>query len=102
MGIYKEGSPYAYVLYKARLVSKGYAKREDIDYNEVFSHVVKHSLRILLALVAQYDFELDELDVKTAFLYGDLYEEIYMTQHWGLELQGKKVWFVNFRSHFMD
>jgi len=48
------------VRYKARLAAKGYAHREDIDYNEVFSHVVKYSLiRILLALVAQYELELD-------------------------------------------
>jgi len=62
------------------LVAKGYAQRESIDYNEVFSHVVKHSLiQIFLALVAQYELELDQLDVKTSFLYGDLEEEIYMS-----------------------
>jgi len=47
------------------LVTKGYAQREGIDYNEVFSHVVKHSsIRMLLALASQYDYELDQLDVK--------------------------------------
>ena len=57
------------VRYKARLVAKGYAQREGIDYNEVFSPVVKHSsIRISLALVAQYELDLDQLDVKTAFL----------------------------------
>ncbi|KAG8480138.1 hypothetical protein CXB51_024910 [Gossypium anomalum] len=60
---------------------KGYTQKEGIGYNEVFSPVVKHSsIQILLALVAQYDFELVQLDVKTAFLHGDLEEEIYMTQ----------------------
>jgi len=69
------------VRYKVRLVDKGYAQREGIYYNEVFSPVVKHSsIRILLALIAQYELELDQLDVKTGFLHGNLEEEIYMSQ----------------------
>jgi len=79
------------VRYKAILVAKGYAQREGIDYNEVFSPVVKHlSIRILLALVAQYELELNQLDVKTAFLYGDLKEEIYMSQPMGFKIAGKE------------
>ena len=59
------------------LVAKSYAQRESIYYNEVFSPVVKYSsILILLAPGAQYDYELDQLDVKTAFLHGNL-EEIY-------------------------
>jgi len=61
------------VCYKARLVAKGYAQREGIDYNEVFSHVVKQSsIRILLALVVQYELDLNQLNVKITFLDGDL------------------------------
>jgi len=68
------------VRYKARLVAKGYAQREGIDYNEVFFPVVKHSsIHILLALVAQYELDLDQLDVKTVFLHGDLDEDIYIS-----------------------
>jgi len=74
------------VRYKARLVAKDYAQREGIVYNKVFSHVVKQSsIRILLALV-----ELDQLDVKTAFLHGDLEEELYMSQPMGFKTVGKK------------
>ncbi|KAH9699247.1 hypothetical protein KPL71_024272 [Citrus sinensis] len=77
--------------YKARLVAKGFAQKEGIDYNEVFSPVVKHtSIRILLALVAEYELELAQLDVKTAFLHGDLEEEIYMIQPCGFKVAGKE------------
>lgn len=69
------------IRFKARLVAKGHAQKAGINYNEVFSLVVKHiSIRILVALAAQFDLELAQLDVKTAFLHGDLEEEIYMSQ----------------------
>ncbi|KAE8664954.1 hypothetical protein F3Y22_tig00112738pilonHSYRG01227 [Hibiscus syriacus] len=79
------------IRYKARLVAKGYAQTEGVDYNEVFSPVVKHSsIRILLALVVQLDLELVQMDVKTAFLHGDLDEEIYTTQPDGFKVAEKE------------
>ena len=79
------------VRYIARLVVKGYAQREGIDYNGVFSPIVKHSsIRILLALIAQYEFELDKLDVKTAFLHRDLEKKICMSQLMGFKTVEKE------------
>ncbi|KAH9649101.1 hypothetical protein KPL70_025857 [Citrus sinensis] len=67
--------------FKARLVAKGYTQKEGVDFKEVFSPVVRHaSIRVILALTAVQDMELDQLDVKTAFLHGRLQEEIFMTQ----------------------
>eukprot|EP00253_Pinus_taeda_P004912 PITA_04912 len=67
--------------YKARLVAKGFSQKAGIDFHEIFSPVVKIvSIRIVLALVALLDLELQQLDVKIAFLHGDLDEEIYMEQ----------------------
>ena len=72
-------SPSEPARYKARLVAKGYSQIPGIDFNDVFSPVVKHSsIRILLSIVAMHDYELEQLDVKTAFLHGELEEDIYM------------------------
>ena len=68
-------------IYKARLVAKGFTKNEGINYIETFSLVPKkYFLRIILALVAHFDLELQKMDVKTTFLNGDLEEEVYMKQ----------------------
>ncbi|KAM2921807.1 hypothetical protein COP2_043495 [Malus domestica] len=65
--------------HKARLVAKGFTQREGFDYNETLSPVsTKDSMRVLLALTAHFDLELHQMDVKTAFLNGDLEEDIYM------------------------
>ncbi|KAJ0806805.1 putative RNA-directed DNA polymerase [Helianthus annuus] len=77
--------------YKARLVAKGYTQKEGIDYQETFSPVSrKDSLRIVMALVAHFDLELHQMDVKTAFLNGDLDEDVYMKQPEGFEPEGQE------------
>ncbi|MCO5586941.1 hypothetical protein L7F22_040886 [Adiantum nelumboides] len=74
--------------YKARLVAKGYAQKEGIDFQEIFSPVVKlTTLHVLFALVAVLDLELNQMDVKTAFLHGDI-EDIYMKQPEGFVVPG--------------
>lgn len=89
----KEGIPSVEkARYKARLVAKGFTQIEGIDYNEIFSLVVKHcSIRILMAIVNQFDLELEQMDVKTAFLHGDLEETIYMQQPEGFSKDKSKV-----------
>jgi hypothetical protein len=67
--------------FKARLMAKDFTQREDIDYTETFSPVsCKNSLRIIMSLMTHYDLELHQMDVKTAFLNGDLLENVYMAQ----------------------
>ena len=66
--------------YKARLVAKGYSQVEGIYYHDVYSPVVKHtSIRLILAIIAIQDLQLEQLDVETAFLHGSLNEDIYMS-----------------------
>ena len=79
-------------------MAKGYTQLEGIDYEETFSLVVKFaSIRLILALVAHFDLELHQMDVKKAFLNGELNEEIYMEQHVGfvIQSQGHKVCKLN-------
>ncbi|GJX38644.1 retrotransposon protein, putative, ty1-copia subclass [Tanacetum coccineum] len=67
--------------YKARLVAKGFTQTYGVDYEETFSHVAYiRAIRILIAIVAFYDYEIWQMDVKTAFLNGHLSEEVYMVQ----------------------
>lgn len=69
------------VRYKARLVAKGFTQRKGIDYCETYSPVVRQSsIRYLVALAAQYDLEIDQMDAISAFLQGEIKEELYIVQ----------------------
>jgi hypothetical protein len=77
--------------YKARLVAKGFSQKPHLDYTETFAPVAKFaSLRTVLALAAAEDMEVHTMDVSSAFLNGDLDEEIYMAQPEGFEAPGQE------------
>ena len=65
--------------YKARLVAKGFKQLEGLEFFDTFSPVTRiTSIRLLVAMAAIFDLQIHQMDVKTAFLNGDLNEEIYM------------------------
>jgi hypothetical protein len=73
------------------IVAKGFTPREGIDYNEILSPILcKDFFRIIMALVAHYDLELHQMDVKMTFFNGDLYENIYMAQPKGFVVEEKE------------
>jgi hypothetical protein len=72
-------------------MAKGFTKREDIDYIEIFSPVsCKDSLRIIMTLVTHYDLELHQIDIKMTFLNENLLENVYMAQPKGFAVKGKE------------
>nr|GFB43452.1 ribonuclease H-like domain, reverse transcriptase, RNA-dependent DNA polymerase [Tanacetum cinerariifolium] len=69
------------IKYKARLVAKGYVQEQGIDFDEVFAPVSRiETVWLILALAAYHGWQVHHLDVKSAFLHGDLKEEVYVTQ----------------------
>ena len=79
--------------YKARLVAKGYTQIEGLDYTDMFAPVTKFTtIHSLLALAAQHDLEVHQIDVKVAFLNGKLDEEIYLHPPPGFHNDPKVVW----------
>ena len=81
----------ANILYKAQVVAKGFTKEHGIDYEETFSPVTRYkSIRYLLAHAALEGWEIEAMDVKTAYLYSELKEEIYMAQPEGFIKSGQE------------
>ena len=79
---YMEGNV---ITYKSRFVAKGYRQKQGVDYDETFSPMAMlKSIRILVAIVTHYDYEIWKMDMKKTFLNGNLTEEVYMTQPEGL------------------
>nr|GEW22201.1 retrovirus-related Pol polyprotein from transposon TNT 1-94 [Tanacetum cinerariifolium] len=71
---------------KERLVAQGYTQKEEIDYDEVFGPVVRiEAIRLVLAYALFKDFMVYQIDVKSAFLYGKIEEEVYVCQPFGFE-----------------
>lgn len=107
--------------YKARLVAKGYAQQAGIDYTEVFAPVARwDTIRLILALAANQGWKVHQLDLKSAFLRGEINEEVYLEQPQGYEVKGQenkvyklkkaiygirqasRAWFTKIDSYFMS
>jgi hypothetical protein len=87
----KRGADGSIIKYKGRLVAKGYAQRYGVDYDETYAPVARYpSIRLLIALAAHYGWELHQMDVKSAYLNGELDTPIYMTQPEGYVVAGKE------------
>ncbi|KAL0326149.1 UNVERIFIED_CONTAM: Retrovirus-related Pol polyprotein from transposon TNT 1-94 [Sesamum radiatum] len=77
--------------FKARLVAKGFKQNEGIDYFDTYSPVARlTTIRVLIALASVYNLSIHQMDVKTAFLYGELDEKIYMDQPEGFVAHGNE------------
>jgi hypothetical protein len=111
----KRGPDGAIQKYKARLVAQGFTQVENIDYDETFAPVAKFaSLRSILALAAEEDLEVHQMDVKSAYLNGILKQEIFMEAPPGFDVpegmvlrlikavygtkQGGRVWYDDIRT----
>lgn len=76
---------------KARIVAKGYSQQQGIDYEEVFSPVARlETVRLVLAFAAQHGWEVHQFDVKSAFLNGEIREDVYVSQPEGYVEKGKE------------
>jgi len=111
----KRGPDGQILKYKARVVAQGFSQIEGIDYDQTFAPVAKFaSLRVLLAIAAERDLEVHQMDVKSAYLNGELQEDIFMQAPAGFDVpegmvlklvkavygtkQGGRVWYEEIRN----
>ena len=77
--------------YKAQIVVKGFQQKKGVDFDKIFSLIIKMtSIRTMLSMEANMNLEVEQLDVKTAFSHGDWEEEIYMLKPEGFVEKGQK------------
>ena len=106
--------------HKARLVAKGYSQQHGVDFTEVFAPVARmETVRMIIAMAAQKGWQIDQLDVKSTFLHGELSEDVYVEQPRGYEQKGNehmvyrlhkalyglkqapRAWFGRIETHFI-
>ena len=79
-----------FIRYKARLIVKGFSKKKEVDFGEIFSPIVKMlSICVVLGLSTSLDLKVDQMDIKITFLHGDLEEEMYIVKPEGFEQKKK-------------
>ena len=87
----KKNSNGEIIKHKARLVAKGYTQQQGVDFDEAFAPLARlDTVCVILAVAANRGWQVDHLDVKLAFLNGELHEEVYVAQPEGYVVQGKE------------
>jgi hypothetical protein len=89
--------------FKARFMARGFSQKEGIDYDEIFSHVARYtSIRVIISLALVFNWKLHQMDVKTAFLNGEVEQEVYIEQPEGFVIHGRNPISANSRKPCMD
>ncbi|GKB64856.1 putative ribonuclease H-like domain-containing protein [Tanacetum coccineum] len=88
---------------KARLVAQGYTQEEEINYDKVFATVARiEAIRLFLAYASFKDFMVYQMDIKSAFLYGKIKEEVYVCQPIGFEDPDFLIEYTRLKKHCID